>query len=253
MSNSKSGFSRGVAYFAAGWKLIRHKGLRRYVLVPICINTLVFIALGWFAFTQLDQWMTSLSFVDRFGDWKIVQIFASVMRFLAAIVVIFVFTYAYTLLANFLAAPFNGLLAEKVEAHLGGADTADSFSIVALLKSTPGLIWSEVRKLIYLALWMIPLLLLHLVPVVNLVAPFLLVLFGAWMFALEYMDYPMGNHGHGFSVVRKTLKGQRKTAIGFGLPVAALSAIPVLNIFVMPMAVAGATQWYVSSSESVLT
>ena len=47
-----------------------------------------------------------------------------------------------------------------------------------------------------------PLLLLQFVPLLNVVAPVLLFLFGAWMFALEYLDYPMGNHGALFREVR---------------------------------------------------
>lgn len=250
MPTNKRGFTHGVGFFAAGWKLVRTKGIRQFVLVPVLINALVFLALGWFAFAQFDQWMNSLSVLERFGDWKIVEFFATVFRWFAAILIIFVFTYAYTLLANFLAAPFNGLLAERVEAHLDSGAVSEEFNLLALLKSTPGMIWSEVRKLLYLALWMIPLLLLHLIPVVNFVAPFLLFLFGAWMFALEYVDYPMGNHGHGFKKVRKTLREEPSTAIGFGLPVALLSAVPLVNLFVMPVAVAGATAWFVSRQKN---
>ena len=92
---------------------------------------------------------------------------------------------------------------------------------------------------------MIPLLILGFVPIVNVIAPFLLFAFGAWMFALEYLDYPMGNHGMGFKQIKSNLKSRRSQALGFGFTVAVLSIIPVVNLLVMPVAVAGATALYV--------
>ncbi|MEZ5582290.1 MAG: hypothetical protein R3F37_05475 [Candidatus Competibacteraceae bacterium] len=40
-----------------------------------------------------------------------------------------------------------------------------------------------------------PLLVLFVIPGVNVIAPLLWLVFGAWMLALQYADYPMGNHG----------------------------------------------------------
>jgi uncharacterized protein involved in cysteine biosynthesis len=55
----------------------------------------------------------------------------------------------------------------------------------------------------------------------------------------------MGNHGALFRDVRKSLRQRRRIAFGFGSGVAVLSSIPVVNLFIMPVAVAGATALYV--------
>jgi len=100
-------------------------------------------------------------------------------------------------------------------------------------------------KLIYLALWSIPLLIRGVIPLVNVAAPFVVFAFGAWMFSLEYIDYPMGNHGKFFKDVKRSLQQKRPMALGFGFVVAVFSIIPVINLVVMPIAVAGATALYV--------
>jgi CysZ protein len=85
------------------------------------------------------------------------------------------------------------------------------------------------------------LLVLLLVPGVNVLASVLWVLFSAWMMAVQYLDYPMANHSLFFKQQRARLRKRPLLAWSFGGPVMLITMIPVLNFFVMPAAVAGAT------------
>ena len=104
---------------------------------------------------------------------------------------------------------------------------------------------SELRKLVYIALWGIPAALMFVIPGVNIAAPIIWFLFGAWMLAISYVDYPMGNHGLSFPEQRRQLGQRRYLALGFGGAVVCALAIPVLNFIVIPAAVAGATVLWV--------
>ena len=229
----------------SGWRLIWSPGLRRYVCLPLLINVLVFAGLGWLLFGTFNEWMTNLSVFERFSDVWLIGKLQSLLKFLAGAVLVVILLFSFTLVANFLGAPFNSLLAEKVEAKLTGVPSSQDGSVVFLIKSIPQTLASEIAKLFYLILWMIPIGIAHLIPGINILAPLLLFLFGAWMFALEYIDYPMGNHGLRFGKVKKAVKANRSLAMGFGSVVALLSAIPVVNLIVMPWAVASATVLYV--------
>ncbi|HEB96754.1 MAG TPA: sulfate transporter CysZ, partial [Sedimenticola thiotaurini] len=99
----------------------------------------------------------------------------------------------------------------------------------------------ELRKLFYFLLRAIPLLILFLIPVVNVAAPFLWFAFSAWFLTIEYMDYPMGNHGLRLRQQFAELRRARLTALGFGSALMLLMMVPVLNFAAMPAAVAGAT------------
>jgi len=228
-----------------GWRLIWSPGLRRYVCLPLLINVLVFAGLGWLLFGTFNDWMASLSVFEQYSDVWFIEKLQSLLKFLAATVLVIALLFTFTLVANFLGAPFNSLLAEKVEARITGQLLSENGSVAFLIKSIPQTIASEIAKLFYLILWMIPIGIAHLIPGINVLAPALLILFGAWMFALEYIDYPMGNHGLGFGKVKKAVKRKRSLAMGFGGAVALLSAIPIVNLFVMPWAVASATVLYV--------
>lgn len=213
--------------------------------MPLLVNLLVFGFLGWFIYSWASTWLDSLTIFSQWADWWIVRALQTVLQWLVAVVLFFSLAFVFTLVANLIAAPFNGLLAERVEAHLVGEVTRPSPSWLTLLKSMPRLLGSEVSKLLYLLICIVPLLIMQFIPVINLIAPLLLFLFGAWMFALEYMDYPMGNQGALFRDVRKAMRKRRRVAYGFGSCVAMLSTLPFINLFIMPVAVAGATALYV--------
>lgn len=240
-----NGFLDATGFLAKGWRLVRTPGLRRFVLIPLAINILVFAGLGWLLYGWITGWLFNWTVFERFGDIWILGVIQNVLQFLIGATLAVVLGYVFTLLANLIGAPFNSLLAERVEQQMTGKPPGSDPSVVFLLKTLPKTLASELSKLLYLALWMIPLLLLSFIPIVNVIAPFLLFAFGAWMFALEYLDYPMGNHGMSFKQIKTQLKSRRSQAMGFGFTVAVISIIPLLNLFIMPVAVAGATALYV--------
>lgn len=227
-----------------GVQLVNTSGIRRFVVVPLLINIAVFGVFGWLAYAWFNSWLGGFTLLQWASD---VPVLGTVLGFFRGLIVSAVFAvlvFLIALFSNLFAAPFNGLLAERVEAHLTGQLAPDT-PMMALIKSLPRTIGSEIRKLIYLALMLLGIGLLHFIPVINIVAPFLLMTFGAWMFAIEYWDYPMGNHGAVFGDVRKYARSKKPAAFGFGAIVALVSTIPILNFMVMPVAVAGATALWV--------
>jgi O-acetylhomoserine/O-acetylserine sulfhydrylase-like pyridoxal-dependent enzyme len=55
-----------------------------------------------------------------------------------------------------------------------------------------------------------------LIPVFTPFSPLLWFLFGAWMMAIQYGDYPMDNNGVTFRRLKSNLKQRRITSMGFG-------------------------------------
>ena len=239
----------GGRYLLNGFSLIGEAKLRRYVAIPLLINVLVFAGLFWLATGWFADWMASFSWLNPDPESWLATIvgpllFLLKLLFGAAMLIIFAFTFS--LVANLLAAPFNSLLAERVEAHLRGRPlSASSDSLRHVLASIPKVLGSEFAKLLYMLVRLLPILLLYLIPGVNIIAPFVSFVFGAWMLSLEYLDYPMGNHGFLFREIRSTVKRRRPIALGFGSAVTVMTAIPVLNLIAMPVAVAGATKLWV--------
>jgi CysZ protein len=229
----------GPTYLLEGVRVLRKPGLRRFVLMPLLINVLLFGGLIGLAYGWVDD--SSRYLVAKLPDWLhwlsylVIPVFV-----LTSLVVIF---YGFSIVANLIAAPFNGMLAEAVECHLTGRRLEGDWR--QLLRDVLPSILSELRKLLYFALRALPLLVLLLVPLVNVAASVLWVLFSAWMMTVQYVDFPMANHGLFFKDQRARLRKRPLLAWSFGGLVMLATLVPVLNFFVMPAALAGATVLWV--------
>ncbi|NOX76640.1 MAG: sulfate transporter CysZ [Gammaproteobacteria bacterium] len=237
MSNPFAGFG----YLIRGFGLIFQPGLRRYVAIPLLINISLFAGLAWFGFGQFEEFMNWL--MPDLPAW--LQWLEGLFWVVFGISALLILFFAFSLLANLVGGPFNGLLAEAVEFHLTGqrADSAGGWKKM-MAELLPTLI-DEMKKLLLMGLWSLPFLALFLVPVLNIIAPFTWLAFSAWMLAAEYTDYPMGNHGLHSDEQKQRLKGKRLLTLGFGSAVTLATLTPILNFLVMPAAVAGATALWV--------
>jgi len=229
---------KGAGYLFRGFSLIRQPGIRQYAIIPLLINTLLFSLLIWVGAGQFNALIAHLLPASlEWLEWLLWPLFAVTV----SILVFFTFIH----LSNLVGAPFNGLLAEAVERHLKGKSQKDAAGWGAFLKNIGPMFLSELKKILYFLTRGLPLLILFAIPVVNVAAPFLWMLFSAWMLALEYADYPMGNHELLFPQQRALLKEKGLMALGFGGAALLLIMIPGLNFIAMPTAVAGATVMWV--------
>ena len=231
----------GPGYLLEGLRLILRPGLRLFVLLPLTLNLLLFIALLGVAIQQFGFWVEAL--MPTLPDW--LAFLEYLLWPLFVVLVLVIMFFSFTLLANIIAAPFNGFLAEKVEVVLRGRDDFPPFSWAELTAMVPRTVGRELRKLVYFLPRAIPLLILTFVPVLNLLAAPLWILFGIWMMAVQYIDYPCDNNKVSWDDMLAWLREKRWQSLGFGGAVYLSLLIPFVNILVMPAAVAGATLFWV--------
>jgi CysZ protein len=220
-----------IGFLIKGLKLLTSPELRKFIIIPLLINVVLYSAaltLGYFYISDLiDQfipgWLHWLSWVL----WPLFFISFFIAGF-----------FTFTVLANLLAAPFYGKLSAKTLAMVSGQ------ALATAEQPLPKVLIAETKRIGYLATRALPLLILSIIPGINVIAPFLWALFGAWGMALEYLAYPLENQGVLFSEQKELVKSVRLGALSFGgLAVLGLT-IPVLNIIVAPGAVIGATLYF---------
>lgn len=225
----------GASYLLRGLRLMVRPGLRRYALIPLAINVTVF-ALG-----GLYLWLRITETVNRtlgpglhWLEWLLWPLVA-----LGLLVVAY---FTFTIGAALMSAPFNGFLSVAVERFLTGHRPGGNASFAAeALRS----LWMEVIKLRYIVVRGVPLALMLFIPGLGALAPFAWLLFSARVQAIEFLDYPMSNHGLSFPAQRAVHRSHRGLSLGFGAATTFALLTPGLNLVTIPAAVAGATALWV--------
>ncbi|MEM6161777.1 sulfate transporter CysZ [Erwinia sp. P6884] len=231
----------GIHYFARGWKLVTLPGIRRFVIMPLLINVLLMGGAFIWLFWQLGQWLPAL--MSHVPDW--LQWLSYLLWPLTVISILLVFSYFFSTLANWIAAPFCGLLAEQLEAKLTGVPLPDG-GWAGMVKDVPRIMKREWQKFAWYLPRALVLLVLYFIPGFGqTVAPVLWFLFSAWMLAIQYCDYPFDNHKVSFAQMRSALKRNKTDNLQFGALVSLFTMVPILNLAIMPVAVCGATAMWV--------
>ncbi|UJF19800.1 sulfate transporter CysZ [Vibrio sp. SS-MA-C1-2] len=231
----------GAGYLLQGFKLALQPGVRRFILIPLLINFLLFGAAFGFLLTQLGGWIDYwLSYLPTWMEWLSYLLWP-----LITISILVTFSYFFSMVANWVAAPFNGLLSEYLESRLTGEQAPDT-SMGALIKDIPRVFRREWQKLWYYLPKALGLLILLWIPGIGqTIGPVLWFLFSAWMMSIQYSDYPFDNHKVPFHNMRKALREQKGTSISFGSLTMLFAMIPFVNLIIMPIAVCGATAMWV--------
>lgn len=235
--------SQGLSYLSQGVDLVKRKELRPFVLIPLTINLVLFSVMLFWGYGQvvaLNAWLTGL--LPAWLDWLTFLVWP--LALLSALLFV---GYGFSIIANLIASPFNGFLSEKAEQLLTGEQTGEPLTLKGAMALVPHAIGREFKKLKYYLPLLFLALLCYVVPAVNLVAPAIWFLLNAWMMSIQYLDYPIDNAQLPFDDVLKTAKDHRQTSLGFGGAVAVCTGIPLLNLFIMPVAICAATAMWVDA------
>lgn len=230
----------GVGYLLRGAKMLPHRRLRLFVIIPLLINIAIFGSLIGIGYSYLDARIDTI--IAALPNWL------SFLEWIVWPLVVVVFSlitgYLFTALALLIASPFNALLAEKAEELITGRQVESLEGPAAALIAIPRGIMRELWKLLYYLPMFLFVLILTIFPLTSPLSPVLWFVLGAWMMSLQFVDYPMDNHGLSFSDVKEAVRSRRICSLGFGGVVALLASVPIINFFVVPCAVVGATVFW---------
>jgi len=146
---------------------------------------------------------------------------------------------------NLVLAPLTDPLSEATEAAVS-AFSAPPFRLGLLVR---GILFSLTHTLLRLFLtalgWML-LYPLHLVPVVGSLGFFVLSsLWSMFCLAVEHLSTPMVRHFQPVTRAVVVLSRRPALALGFGLALAIMLFVPVVNFFLLPLAIVGGTLLFV--------
>lgn len=231
----------GIHYLLKGAQLLSHPKLRFFVMIPLLINVLIFASAFWFLFSAIMQWVDS--YISELPDWLswLSYLFWPFLIFS----ILVTFSFVFSTVANLIAAPFNGLLAEKTENLLTGKAINDD-GFLDLVKDLPRIFKRELQKWLYFLPRLLACAVLFFIPAFGqTLAPIIWFVFAGWMMAIQYADFPFDNHKIPFTDMKKALAGRLGKNLTFGMLISFFTTLPVINFVIMPVAVCGATAFWV--------
>ncbi|MBT3672151.1 MAG: sulfate transporter CysZ [Porticoccaceae bacterium] len=214
--------------------------IRWLVIMPLLINIILFLSATGFATQWLQDWITTIT--TSIPEW--LQWLAWIIWFLFAILAMAIYAFSFTLLANLIGSPFYGVIAQRVIATEANS-TVGSTSAAASA-------WQSVVREVQLIVYFVPrtlgvgvvALILSFIPVVNLLAPIIAASWAAWCLCLQYLDYAADSEGVAFVDLRNKVSANRLSSMGFGVSTMVASAVPVVNLVILPASVvAGSLLW----------
>ncbi|MCM4167964.1 Sulfate transporter CysZ [Arenibacter antarcticus] len=228
----------GIKAYSGTFKIISQLGLWKYFWIPILISMVTAAIIFSLAYTLSD---TIGGFISQVWPWEwgkhTVFIISEVFGGMLILVLGFIL-YKHLVMA--LSAPFMSPVSEKIEAHLLGKE-AHSHRNTSFLQQLWRGLRINLRNLGMELLWTLPILLFSLIPIIGVVATFLLLLVQAYYAGFGNMDYTLERHFNYCDSVR-FVKQNKGLAIGNGIVFMLFLFIPIIGvILVLPLSVTAAT------------
>ncbi len=243
-----SGFFNGLFAIArAGVFLYRNPKLLRYAIAPFVINVVVFSATLYFANEYFSKIVDQYLIYGEAWWWRALEWLAQTMLLVVMLVISF---FAFTVVGNLIAAPFNDVLSEKTEQMIRGTSSGEPFSVVLIFSDAVRSLVDEVKKLFLFVVAMGMLLVINFIPFVGppvfVVCSVFLTLY---FLVIEYTGFVCSRKRVRFAQQRAFIQSYRFQALGFGIAVMLILMVPLLQFLTIPLAVVAATHFCVDNMD----
>ena len=234
------------ALILEGLGLLWHRDIRWLVIIPLLINIILFASATGFAAQWLAGWLERV--INLVPDWLHWLVWIIWGLFAALALVVYAFTF--TLIANLIGSPFYGLIAERIILMMSDNQT------ISESRSMLEIAWGSFVRQLQLMGYLIPraiavgllCLMISFIPLANMLVPVVAGSWAAWSLVLQYLDYGADIDQVGFRDLRQRAAAQRWQSMGFGFSALAASAIPIVNLLLLPATVIGGTLLWIRSN-----
>ena len=206
-------------------------------MVCALVTGLTLIALAIFLW-PLAEWISG-NWIDASSGWRNAAGLGVSVVLYAAMLIVGALT-----VPNLLLAPLQDPLSEATEEKLGNF-AAPAFSVARLIKGTTTSLLHTASRLALMLLGFAILFPLNFIPGAgSVIYAALSLIWGMWLVCAEYLSGPMARHLLPFRAVLQAMRARPLLAMGMGATLYVVLWVPVLNCFLVPLAVVAGTLLY---------
>jgi len=227
---------KGFGFLPQGLALLfRNRRLFLLSLIPLLVNLLLLAAT-----VVLVVWLSSHWLVIALPEVWWATLLVALVISAATVLTLFLGIILFVTVSSVIGAPFYEAISGRVDASFGGREFDRPW-------------WQEIRaslnnslkKLVWLIVIQLILLLLFLFPAVGAVAYTIIGFVVMTMFlSLEFLDFIFDRRSNSFVDRVRWCRQHKWYVLGFGIAIFIGLAIPIVNLFVPPAAAAGAVLLY---------
>ncbi len=226
--------------------LLAHRGIKRWAVMPLLANFIVYGLVIALAIYLLTVWEPTFDFNSdsAFAVWLgnvLTKSFDALkwVVFVPAVLVISYFTF--TTVGMVIATPFNDVLSHRTEFRLTNPAAPSPTSIGYEFSTMLWSIRDAIGILIRQVFWTVLALPFLLVPVVGFVPLFLVT---AWFGGVGFLDTAMSRNDLRNHHKKVVLRSRRWQILGLGVAMELLFMIPFVGLLVLPIGVIAGTMIY---------
>ena len=240
-------FLGGLAQPFRGMRfLLMNRGLKRFAVLPLALNVLLYVLALVVLFHYLNRWHIGVVEWDFWGPvggwlaWAVNWLRGGLKLVLVLAALMFAF-FTFTAVGMVLASPLNDMLSEKVEVAYCGPEKKLDLPFRFTLKATFLSFWDSLKILVKQLFWTIICLPFLFIPVIGFVPLFMV---GSYFAGFGFLDSAMA---------RNFLRARHKRVltdrmfwrlVGFGASMQILFFIPLVGLLLLPVGVASGTLIY---------
>lgn len=242
-----SGFWTGLRY---PWRALdfvfHHPRVVKFILIPFLINLVIFAGGFYFFYVKMQDF---LAIIPKSDAW-----YFGVLYYLAIAVIVvsylLVAFYLFTIVGNIIAAPFNGVLSEKVEELERSNPLNLPLNLKTIFRDARRAVMTEIKKILLFLVFFVPIFIVNFIPVFGSVLYSILIfLYTAFALTFTFTDYVLERKLMSFRQKWGILLRHKGLSLGFGGMCFALGLIPLVNLFIIPICVTGGTLLYLREME----
>jgi CysZ protein len=220
-------FVRGFSGYFAGLRFwMRTRSLFALSLIPLILNMVLFAAGLVFAISKIPEVVAYV--VHKPEVWHQYVLYYFVL-ILTALTFFILTLFTVTVVANFIAFPFNDKLAEKTLMLTGALET-HPITFKGWLRGSAKNMAAMLKKALFLLVIAGVLLFAALIPGLGLIAGFI----GVFLITFDILDYSFDHFHLSFQERMRFIRGHFLEMLGFTFALGLTTAIPVLNMLMLP-------------------
>jgi CysZ protein len=237
---------RGINALRRGFALLVSDGeLRRLALLPFLLNVFLFAICLPLAAWKLAGWAGSL----LPGDGAMHGLLAGLLELVVAAAILLGGLFLFSVIGSVIATPFSAKLAGAIERRFIARNGGEGLLPLRRSAGAIGSAGSAVGRLVVFLLFYPPILALQLIPVAGVVLfTICSFLYGTFVLSYDFSDPAMERHLDTFGQKRRYLLARKGLYLGFGGASFLLMLIPVANLLLLPICIAGGTLLYLEEA-----